>query len=366
MQFPLQRIILLLSLIFCPASHAEAPKMPWPPAYILQRGAEADCKVEEIIVKEENEAQAEAARIAAEKQREINEQKGIADHALEKRKEGDFRIETGIKRTGFALDLPEIRATYEDSRIPTVHIKVAETDVLVLVPGQCAIGKWDVPEFRGFSVKMRTHTIYVPCPVQKRVRLSVPQFTAGETTMRLPQVTVKMVRKDVSFHVPQFTYRDWEKVEKNAERKMEIEKELLDQALRELKEKKAGVTAEAIRRVLKKLKEETEQELHKSERDSLADVDAAYNELVRLSNEARETLIRAGADPSAAQPFEDVGRNFDTYRAQIRQPYEHAQSQLNELFDGLVRRYLGAVIEEVGAEPFCGKPITTPSISLEP
>jgi TPR repeat protein len=345
------------------------PVSPWPPVRILDRAAEAECKIEELVVEGETRAAERSGKAAAEKGREIEGQAGIATNANEKRKGGsNFEIETGMKRTGFSLDLPEVQVSYGPTRIPTVHVKVDTTKVTILVMGQCSVGSMDIPEFRGLDITMVTHTIYVPCPKQTDVVLTLPQFTAGETTINVPQVTTRMVRKDVVFHVPQFTYRDWEKVAHDAEEKLEAEKVLLQRALTEIKRGEGARTSEAIRQTLKKLKEKAEAEINAARSDAMKDVDASRKALEKARNEARRAIEGAGGIWDESRwGLANLERGFAGYGSALLKPYDDAQVKINSLFDGLVKKYLGHAIYSLGtAAPFCGaRPKGIPSTGLQ-
>jgi len=212
------------------------PTNPWPPISILDRATDADCKISQLLIEGQNRAAVKAKAATDDKQKSIDDDAAQAKEAEDKRKGGDnFNIETGMKRTGFSLDLPEVTISYAETSIATVHIKVSRTKINMVTTGQCNVGSADIPEFSGLSITMKTHTVYVPCPVTKQVVLSLPQFTLGQTTIKLPQITTKMVRKDVSFHVPQVTYRDYAKVEGDARDKIQAERDLLKRALDEIK-----------------------------------------------------------------------------------------------------------------------------------
>lgn len=349
-----------------PSPDQSKPILPWPIVSILARENDAACEIEKLLVESSDAAGKEAQRVVDEKDAAIKEQQGIAKNANDKRKEGDLRIETGMSRTGFSFDMPETVVSFEDTTIGTIHIKIEETSLLVPAIGQCALGKWDVPEFRGFDITMKTQTVYVPCPTQKKVVLSLPQFTAGRTTIRLPQVKIRMARKDVSFHVPQVTYRDWEKVENAARKKASIEEELAKQALEEIKARHKGKTAEAIRQSLKQMYEAAMAELDARYKADIETIDEQYRKFVEVRNQAQKDLLDAGSDPNASFPFDEVEVQFTKYRADLREPYEKARATINGNFDTLTTRYLGPVVHEMGGGPFCGEPQSTPALSLSP
>lgn len=336
---------------------------PWPLAAILGRENEAACEIEQLVVEGSEAAKQDAQKVVNEKEPAIRDQQDIAKNANKKRENGGITVETGMKRTGFSLHMPETVISYDDTSIGTVHIKVAETSVLLPAIGQCAVGSWHVPEFRGLEVTMKRQTIYVPCPTQKKVILSLPQFTAGRTNIRLPQVKIRMARKDVSFHVPQFTYRDWEKVENAARKKAAVEEDLARQALEEIKTRRKGKTAEAIRQTLKRMYEAAIVELDARYKADIEAIDKEYSKFVEAKNNLQKDLIVAGADPNASFPFEEMEAQFIKYRADLRQPYDTARALIDGNFNSLTERYLGPVVAEMGTGGgfFCGEPQSTVS-----
>jgi hypothetical protein len=200
----------------------------------------------------------------------------------------------------------------------------------------------------------------VPCPKDKDAVISVPQFTAGETTIKLPQITFRMVRQDVSFNVPQFTIRDYEKDQRKAEEKLEGEKELLQQALAEIKHGESARTAEAIRLTLKKLKDSAEAELNAMRTEALRPIDEGREELRKAREEAKKAITAAGGEWSeSSYTLIDVERGLESFQRTVLKPYDDAQREINEKFYELVERYLGSVIEAKKGQwsaPLCGPP----------
>jgi hypothetical protein len=161
---PLRALPFLGSGILVSLNATADPVTPWPVTRILERPAEAACAVEDLVLEGQNRAAQQAEKATKEKQPAIDDQTRIAEDANNKRKKGDnFNFETGIKRTGFSLDLPEITTSFGNTRIPTVHIKFAPTKIRILTLSQCSIGSTLIPEFRDLRMTMRMHTIYGNC-----------------------------------------------------------------------------------------------------------------------------------------------------------------------------------------------------------
>jgi len=345
------------------AEQVKAPVEIWT---VINREPDLSCEIEDIISKQAEQATSETKAVVDEKQKAIESQKNIAQNAEEKRKNGDFRIETGLKRTGFSLDLPETVIKFDDKKIDTVEVAVKRTALQMVVPGQCSIGKWDVPEFRGLSVRMVTQDILVPCPKTRTITLDLPQFKSGQTTIRVPEATVRMVRKDVSFNVPQFTYRDFEKDEDSALKKIDAETVLLNRAVEEIKTRHKGVTAEAIRRTLKDAETEMMGQIDAAQKATIEPNRLAYIKLIEARKAGVEALRQAGVkDPEAEFPFEDTVGQFWKYELKLREPFDDARANVNEMILRLAHQYLDAVVAEVGEEGFCGPiPRGTPATVL--
>jgi hypothetical protein len=355
------RIVCIFAFLACADGSRAQPALPWPPVTILLREQDAGCEIEAVIEEQVQITERKAKEITDEKAKAIDEQAGIAKEAGEHRDKGEVsRFETGMRRTEFSMHVPEVTIRYQKTRIPTVHITYATTKVRLIGPGQCSIGSTDVPEFRDFRMTMRTHDILIPCLKEFDAVLSLPQFKAGETEIRVPQLTVSYHLRTLSFHLPQVTVRDWEVDQKRAEGKIAAEEDLLKRHLEELKRDGKARTAEAVRVKLKELYEKVVAELDANSRETVSWIDTELRTLRKARQDAYEAATKAGGSWTGTDSLMEIDGSLEGYRRRLLEAVDSQRGELNGIFNDLVARYLGPVIAAKGAEAFCTKPTYKP------
>jgi hypothetical protein len=321
---------------------------------ITQQANEATCEFEKLIDEAEKRVADETRRRSYDTADKIEEQNRKAANAKHHTDRGDnYPLETGMKRTDIVLDLPEFKVDWKETDIATVHITLKNRDVEYITVGRCEIGKTKVPEFEGYKVSFKLRAITVPCPKSATLVLKVPEFTAGTTKIRVPQFTVSMEQRKLSFHVPQFTIRDYDEEKKEARKAIERLEEDLRKALDNLTKEELRHTAEAIRVALARRATEAQAKLEEQERAALSSIGQAREQLGNASREASRTLRGAGAQTSEADDiFRASTESLLQYERKIRAAFDDARARLNETLNEVAERYLVPLRAEFGY-PFC-------------
>lgn len=141
--------------------------------------------------------------------RRIEAARNKAKEAKENIERGNnYPLETGMERTGFKYDRPNIIVSHDETRIPTVHVTMKMRLFKYPYPSTCVVRKTKVLKTRvewknkhiGLGIKTKvpvvsgwwdTTEIRAPCLKTGEIKTKVPEFKAGHTTIRLPQVAVE-------------------------------------------------------------------------------------------------------------------------------------------------------------------------------
>lgn len=333
--------------------------------HLLDREPGINCQIQGKIEEHAQKAEAETQKAVTDKKGSIQSHEGSAQNANEKsQSSGPNHIETAISRTDFSLDLPQTTVTFSETQIPTVNITNGITSINIKVPSQCKIGSTKIPEFRGIKMTMKGHDILAPCVKDGAIKLTLPQFTAGTTTIRVPQVTTKLVRKNFSLNLPQFTNRDYDKDADSEIKKADAEVTLLNRELDEIKGRNVSETGEAIRLLLKQTRDDMFKQIDDAEKAALNQGRAAYNAVVAARDAANAALERAKVqDARISEGAETAVRQFNGYEAKIQQPFEDQRVKVKQMISDLGDKYLKPVVEKYGEDGLCGPPSASKSLT---
>lgn len=354
---------LSLTLFSTIAIAQDAPVHPWPPIFVLERQNEAACEIEKLIITGEERAGTDAAAVDEEATRRIAKEKARAEEVAREREKHTHEIETGMKRTEMSLNLPQIKVGWKATSIPTVHVSFKETKIPVQTIGRCTIGKADVPEFSGFNITMKTREITISCPKSKDVVLKVPQFKAGSTKIRLPEVTTYFKTTKIAFHVPQFRDRDWEDEQQKVDKRLADTQAWLTAALDEIARGEKARTYEAVRQALKRLLDKAHDEIDAARKEAMAPIVEARTQLENSRKEAMERTKQAGGEwDDADDTFAEVRDRLFSYERTISLEFEQQEAELNKVFNEMSTQYLSPVTNVIGYGPVCGpREPSTPS-----
>ncbi len=100
----------------------------------------------------------------------------------------------------------------------------------------------------------------------------------------------------------------------------------------------------------------------------MKEIEDSESKLKQARDDAKRAIEDAGGIWNEAEwGLGSVEQGLRDHKAIVLKPYEQAQVQLNEAFDGLIRKYLGHALYEFGtAEAFCTRsnPLPPPVTSL--
>jgi hypothetical protein len=259
-------------------------------------------------------------------------------------KNGQYEILMNFDRTGFKMDVPELTVGDEETRIPTIHTKMDTTSFNIPVPAQCKVGSTKIPEFRDLRITFKMQDILVPCLSTKQVKMDLPQFTAGETTIRLPSFKVEMKTREFSLNLPQFTERTPDHEMRKHEDNIAQEESRLKQDLSSLEDKYRKAAVEELSATWQQGRDNAMRELESAQRSATERLKAARADLEAKSAAAMSALRGAGATQETIGGFSrqvDLGRQaMDRAEASTSDRFDSKKRELNAAFDEMKRRYL--------------------------
>lgn len=299
-----------------------------------------DSQMQQQLDEEVDEARKEAASRADKSSAYIRDEEAQAKSA----KDGRYEILMNTDRTSFKMDVPELTVGDEETHIPTIHTKMDTTSFNVPVPAQCKVGSTKIPEFRDLRITFKEHDILAPCLSTKQVKMDLPQFTAGETTIRLPSFKVEMKTREFSLNLPQFTERTPDHEMRKHDDNIAEEKARLQQDLSSTEDKYRKATIEELTATWQKGRDNALRELDSSQQVATDKLKTARADLEAKSAAAMSALRGAGATAETISGFSrqiDLARQaMDRAEANTRDVFENKKKELNASFDELKQRYL--------------------------
>ncbi|MDA9442967.1 hypothetical protein XH98_28505 [Bradyrhizobium sp. CCBAU 51745] len=318
------------------ASFAEGPD-----AIVAPSVRETESKMQGQLDRKADEARAESTARSQKSSAYIRDEEAQAKSA----KDGRYEILMNTDRTGFKMDVPELTVGDEETRIPTIHTKMDTTSFNVPVPAQCKVGSWKIPEFRDLRITFKEQDILAPCLSTKQVKMDLPQFTAGETTIRLPTFKVEMKTREFSLNLPQFTERTPDHEMRKHEEHIAEEKSRLQQDLSSMEDKYRKAALEELTATWQQGRDNATRELDSAERSATEKLKTARADLETKSAAAMSALRGAGATAETIDGFSrqiDLARQaMDRAEANTHDLFESKKKELNASFDEMKQRYLG-------------------------
>jgi hypothetical protein len=307
------------------ADEAESPQLP-----ALR---EVPCDLERAVTDARRRAADETARLAAEKQKDLDSAEQRARRSDERIKHGDnFSWEGGGSRQHYSIDVPDVTVEYSPKSFDFVQTAMKETRTHF---GRFEACWWTV---RAGFIDIKTKG---SCWRDSDIVWSVPQFKWGRVEIGLPSVKVGWKRQDIYWDLPTVTVRD---------NKGDLEK-ANDDTARTKRELEQGT--EAIRRrVVDSARQEVTGILDKDLKDSDAAIDNAKvkalaplikqkQDLTGSRDAARAALAAAGKGGEADGAFDEAFKMIDKSVADVSAGFELARDDVHKQITALRDAYLG-------------------------
>jgi hypothetical protein len=306
--------------------------------------SKADCEMQQAIETRAEKAGQESSDASAKSYKYIQSEKQRAES---EKKNGKYEILANFDRTGWKMDVPEVTVRSREVKLPTVHTAMRTTSINIPVPGQCKVGSTKIPEFRDLRMTMKEHDILAPCMTTKQAKLDLPQFTAGTTSVQVPQVTVEMKTREFSLNLPQFTERTPDHEMRKHENNIEQEEGRLANTLAAITEKNIAAATKEVEVIWQKEHDAAFQALDAAEMKALGDLAAGRAQLQASVSAAKASLQAAGAPPDATSELErqsqQANATLETTEAKAKEIFAEQRTLLEKEFEQLKQKYLGPV-----------------------
>jgi hypothetical protein len=316
--------------------------------------SQADCEMHKAIEARAEQAGQESSDASAKSHRYIQSEK---EQAESEKKNGKYEILAKFDRTGWKMDVPEVTVRSREVKLPTVHTAMRTTSINIPVPGQCKIGSTKIPEFRDLRITMKEHDILAPCLKTKQAKLDLPQFTAGTTSVQVPQVTVEMKTREFSLNLPQFTERTPDHEMRKHENNIEQEEGRLARTLAAIAEKNIAAATKEAEVIWQKEHDAAFQALNAAEMKALGDLAAARAQLNAKVSAAKGSLQAAGAPADATSELErqsqQANATLEATEAKAKEIFAEQRTLLEKEFEQLKQKYLEPVHTTASAP--CGR-----------
>jgi hypothetical protein len=301
----------------------------------------ADCAMYKAIEARAKQAAAESRDSATKSSEYI---RGEKDKAESEKKNGHYEILADFKRTGWKMDVPEVTVRSGEIQVPTIHVTVGTTSFNVPVPSQCKIGSTKIPEFRDLRMTWKEHDILAPCMTTKQVKIDLPQFTAGTTSIHVPQITVEMKTREFSLDLPQFTERTPDHEMRKHEDNIAQEEGRLASTLASIDERNIAAATKEVLAVWQTEHDAAVQAIDAAEKKTLDDIAAARLEVKTKMTAAQAALRNAGAPANLSAQLEQQSQQanaaLDLGESQANEMFAQMRARLKNEFDELKRKYL--------------------------
>ena len=302
----------------------------------------ADCEMHDAIEARAKKAGLESSDASRKSYSYIQGEKEQAE--LEK-KYGKYEILGNFDRTGFKMDVPEVTVGSDEVKLPTVHTAMRTTSINIPVPAQCKVGSTKIPEFRDLRITMVEHDILAPCVKTREVKLDLPQFEAGTTSVYMPKVKVEMKTREFSANLPQFTERTPDHEMRKHEINIEHEEGTLKGTLAAIAERNAVEATKEAEKIWQQEHDAAIQTVNGAEKKALDDLAAARAQLKANVSAAKASLQSAGAPADTGNEVErqsqQANATLDATEAKAKEIFAQQRVSLENEFEQLKQKYLG-------------------------